>query len=133
MHILAAYYNVFTTYEIYWLDIVLNISLQNSLLASLLLLLSYKQVFFKTLQKIIFVACYFFSYLRDLAKSHLILKNQYVRKLISLGYICRNEFLNILRKLTLLFQLFSKFWENVIWPMKAKSTGSAKIFFREIL
>ena len=41
--------------------------------------------------------------------------------------------MNILRKLTLLFQLFSKFWENVIWPIKAKSTISTKIFFRETL
>ena len=36
-------------------------------------------------------------------------------------------------KLTLLFQLFSKFWGNTIWPIKAKSTISAKIFFRETL
>ena len=33
-----------------------------------------------------------------------------------------------MRKLTFLFQLFSKFWENLIWPMKAKSTISAKYF-----
>ena len=38
-----------------------------------------------------------------------------------------------MRKLTFLFQLFSKFRENAIWPMKAKSTISAKIFFRETL
>ena len=38
-----------------------------------------------------------------------------------------------MRKLTFLFQLFSKFRENVIWPMKAKSTISAKIFLRETL
>ena len=70
-----------------------------------------------------------------MAKSHLILKNQYVRKLISLRYICRNEFspIRIILKLTFLFQLFPKFRENVIWPVKAKSTLSAKIFFRETL
>ena len=69
----------------------------------------------------------------DLAKSHLILKNQYMKKFILLRYICRNEFSNLTLtlKLTLLFQLFSKFRENVIWPIKAKSMISAKIFFRE--
>ena len=39
----------------------------------------------------------------------------------------------IILKLTFLFQLFSKFRENVIWPIKAKSMISAKIFFRETL
>ena len=45
-NILTAYYNlIIITYERYFLDIVLNISLQNSLLASLLLLPSYRQSF----------------------------------------------------------------------------------------
>ena len=54
--------------------------------------------------------------------------NQYVRKLILLRYICR-----IILKLTFLLQLFSKFRENVTWPVKFKTTISAKIFFRETL
>ena len=62
-------------------------------------------------------------------------KNQYMRKLILLRYICRNVFspFKITLKLTFLFQLFQKFRENVIWPMKAKSTIYAKIFFGEML
>ena len=44
-NILSAYYNIIITYERYPLDTVLNISLQNSLLASLLLLPSYRQGF----------------------------------------------------------------------------------------
>ena len=69
----------------------------------------------------------------DLSKSHVIFKNQYVRKLVSLKDICRNEFsfIRIVLKLTFLFQLFKKFRENIICPMKAKSTISAEIFFRE--
>ena len=69
----------------------------------------------------------------DLSKSHVIFKNQYVRKLVSLKDICRNEFsfIRIILKLTFLFQLFKKFRENIICPMKAKSTISAEIFFRE--
>ena len=71
----------------------------------------------------------------DMTKSHLILKNQLMRKPISLGYICRNNFspIKIILKLTLLFQLFSKLRENVIWLMKAKPTISAKMFFRKTL
>ena len=86
----------------------------------------------------IFVDSCFCSYFHGFGED-LILKNQYVRKLISLGYTCRNEFsfiriiLNSLRKLTFLLQLFSKFRENVIWPVKAKSPIFAKIFFRETL
>ena len=74
-----------------------------------------------------------------LAKSYLILKNQHVKKLFSLGYIYRYEF-SFIRiilinwwKLTFLYRLFSKFRENVNWPMKAKSAISAKIFFRKTL
>ena len=44
-NIVAAYYNNIIAYERYPLDIVFNISLQNSLLASLLLLPSYRQGF----------------------------------------------------------------------------------------
>ena len=82
------------------------------------------------------VSLVIFAYL---AKSHLILKNQYVRKLISLGYICRYEFSFIriiwinLWKLTFLYQLFLKLRENIIWPMIAKSPISVKISFRKAL
>ena len=77
--------------------------------------------------------------LNNLGKNRLILKNQYVRKIISLLYICRDEFsfiriiLNIWRKIMFLFQLSSKFWDNIIWPMKVKFTISMKIFFRKTL
>ena len=54
---------------------------------------------------------------------------------ILLQYICGNDFspIRIIFKLTFLFQLFSKFRENVIWPMKAKFTIYAKTLFRETL
>ena len=47
------------------------------------------------MQKSILVGSYFFDTFTYLAKSNLIFKNQYVRKLISLGYNYRNEFLCI--------------------------------------
>ena len=47
------------------------------------------------MQKSILVDSYFFDTFTYLAKSNLIFKNQYVRKLISLGYNYRNEFLCI--------------------------------------
>ena len=80
-----------------------------------------------------FFLCFFFW--MDLTKSHLILKNQYVRKLILLRYICGNEYspIRIILKLTFLFQLFSKFRKNVVWPVKAKPKISAKIFVRQTL
>ena len=45
--VVAAYYNIILTYEIYWLDIVLNVTLQKSLLAELLLP-NYRQGFFSS-------------------------------------------------------------------------------------
>ena len=80
------------------------------------------------------VSLVIFTYL---AKSHLVLNYQYVRKLFSLGYICRYEFsfIKIILinwwKLTFLYQLFSKFRENVTWPMKTKSAISAKMFSKK--
>ena len=44
-NILAAYCNIIINYERYCLDIVFNISLQNSLMASLLLWSSYRHGF----------------------------------------------------------------------------------------
>ena len=82
-----------------------------------------------------FIFFYVFFFWMDLTKSHLILKNQYVRKLILLRYICGNEYspIRIILKLTFLFQLFSKFRKNVVWPVKAKPKISAKIFVRQTL
>ena len=45
--VLAAYYNIIITYESYWLDIVLNVTLQKSFLAELLLP-NYRQGFFSS-------------------------------------------------------------------------------------
>ena len=94
----AAYYNIIITYESYLIDIVLKVSLQKSLLATLPLP-NYKHGFSETLFLWIAISLVIFT---DLAKRHLILKNQYVRHLvlknqyvsrfISLRYICRNEF-----------------------------------------
>ena len=60
-----------------------------------------------------------------------------MRKFISLRYICRNEssfitiILNIWRKLIFLFQLLSKFGENVNLPMKAERQYLRKYFSRK--
>ena len=95
------------------------------------------RVFLKTLRKSIFVDTCFFVIFTHLAKSHLILKNQYERKLFFLGYISRHEFsfIKVILinwwKLTFLYQLFSKFRENVTWPMKTKSAISAKMFSKK--
>ena len=123
------------TYEGYWWDIVWRYCKSNFQL----------HFYYQTIDRVVLITffCFFwFVYLiwfinslffgvifTDLTKSHLILlTNQYVRKLILLRYICR-----IILKLTLLHQVFSKFRENVIWPVKSKPTISAKIFFRETL
>ena len=80
------------------------------------------------------VSLVIFTYL---AKSHLVLNYQYVRKLFSLGYICRYgfSFIKIILinwwKLTFLYQLFSKFRENVIWSMKAKICNIRENIFQE--
>ena len=97
------------------------------------------RVFLKTLRKSIFVDNCFFSYSHVFDEEPLNPQESIHEKTHSLGRICRNEFsfIRIIfsnwRKLTFLFQLFSKFWENVIWPKKAKSAISAKIFFRKTL
>ena len=135
--VVGAYYNSNITYERWWLDNVL-------VHRHLWLHFYYRtidRVFRKTLRKSIFEDSSFFSFFffMDLAKSHLILKEQYVRKFTSLKYVCRNQFsligiiLNVSRKLTFLFQLFLNFRENKVWPMKAKSATFPKIFFRETL
>ena len=75
------------------------------------------RVFLKALQNLLLQIAVSLVIFTDLAKSHLILKNQYVRKLISIGYICRitlNTFaeitslvsiiLNILRKCNLTYE-----------------------------
>ena len=76
---------------------------------------------------ILFFLMFFFW--MDLTKSHLILKNHYVRKLILLRYICVNEYSPI----RIILKLFSKFRKNVVWPVKAKPKISAKIFVRQTL
>ena len=92
------------------------------------------RVLLKTLRKSIFVVAVSLVIFTYLAKSHLILDSIYEKTLL-VWCICRYEF-SFIRiilinwwKLTFLYQLFSKFWENVIWPVKAKSAISAKIFF----
>ena len=58
-----------------------------------------------------------------------------IREKTDLVTICGNEYLpiRIILKLTVLFQLFSKFRKNVVWPVKAKPKISAKIFVKETL
>ena len=122
------------TYEGYWWDIVWRYHCKSNfqlhfyyqtidrvVLKTFFWLLFFYFIWF------IYSLFFFLVIFTDLAKSHLILlTNQYVRKLILLRYICR-----IILKLTFLLQLFSKFRENVIWPVKSKPTIPAKIFFRE--
>ena len=99
---------------------------------------NYREGFLKTWRKCISVDSYFFSYFHGFGEEPFNLQESVSeRKFTSIWwYICRNEssfisiILNIWRKLTFLFQLLSKFWENVILPMKAKSTISTKIFSR---
>ena len=91
-------------------------------------------VFLKTLPVSIIVGSCSFCNFHGFGEEPLTLRNQYVRKLISLGYICRNEFsfisiiLNIWWQLTILFRLFSKFRENVIWQWKLNLGCRRKYF-----
>ena len=95
------------------------------------------RVFLKTLQKSIFVNSCFFSYFHVFGEEPLNAPESVCEKTLLVKihlqvwiFIYQDNFFNWW-KLTFLYLLFSKFRENIIWRMKAKSAISAKTFFRK--
>ena len=84
-----------------------------------------ERVFLKTLRKSIFVDSYFFSYFHGFGEKAFNLQESVCEKICLATMHLQDQILfiriilNIWRKFTFLFQLLSKFRENVICPMKA--------------
>ena len=116
-----------------------NLRLNRSIILYLFKMFFYYQtidrVFLKTLRKAVHVDSCFFTYFHIFGKEPVNPQESIFEKILLVRihlqvWIFTYQYnFDYWWKLTFLNQLFSKFQDNVIWPMKAKSAISAKIFF----